>query len=65
MDEELLKGFRESINDLSPLLRYPVLLLIADMVKEELPKAKKAHDEECENMINRFMELVREVSNDD
>lgn len=53
-NEEMTKAFMDSINELPPLMRYPMLLSIAGMVAKALPEAEDLYREEAERVLSEF-----------
>ena len=58
--DDINKQFLDSINALPPLVRYPALLLLAEIITEELPKAEEAYNNERAVMLERFLEVIKE-----
>ena len=58
--DEMYKPFLDSINVLPPLIRYPTLLVLAEILAEELPKAEEAYNNEKAVMLERFLEVIKE-----
>ena len=57
---DLTKSVKESLNDVDPLLKYPSLLALAETINEMLPSAEEEFNQAREDILLRFLEIVRE-----
>lgn len=59
--DEMAKGFIDSINAIPPIMRYPALLTLAELVAEELPKAEAEYNNEKVIILERFFEVIDRI----
>ena len=53
-NEEMTKALMDSVNELPPIMRYPVLLSIAGAIAKALPEAEDLYREEAESILEQF-----------
>lgn len=62
-NNEIIEGFRKSINEIPAEMRYSSLLLLCSVIVDEIPKAEAAQREAQDRMWNDFLKLLMMIKN--
>lgn len=58
MNDKITKTFLDNLYNIPPIMRYPTLLMLAEIVAEELPKAETLYEEEKWRVLEDFNKFV-------
>jgi hypothetical protein len=58
MSEELQRQLRKVINDIPVVIREGALLIMAEIVLEEIPKAHEEHKKFKAELVDRLIEVI-------
>ena len=65
MSEDFTKALKEQIDEFPPMIKYPGLLMILEILYQELPNAKREYDAERERILQKLFDLFEMGSDDD
>ena len=58
MQAQIVDTFKEKLNELPPIMKLPVLLVMADAIKCELPRAEQEYAKAKQEMFDSFVEML-------